>query len=250
VATVIAQAVAAGLSMAVLFKGKSHLHVHMHHWIPDWALSWRILRIGLPSSGQMLTRSLMNAIMMRIVAVCGTAAVAAYGTGMRFHMLVLMPAFALGGAAATMVGQNLGAGQPDRAKKAAWMATWIDMGFMAVCLGFLMLFATSLIGFFNTDPEVVRIGARYLLIVSPGYFFAALGIVLGRALNGAGDSVSPMVFTILSLWGLQVPLAIYLSRIWNPSMDGIWWAISAAMMVHGLLITAWFEVGRWKNKKV
>ena len=103
---------------------------------------------------------------------------------------------------------------------------------------------------FNREPEVVHIGARYLRIVSPFYIFAALGIVLGRALNGAGDSMSPMVITILSLWGLQVPLAILLSRIWQPPTQGIWWAIATAFVVQGLLIAGWFETGRWKHRRV
>jgi Na+-driven multidrug efflux pump len=86
--------------------------------------------------------------------------------------------------------------------------------------------------------------------VSPFYIPAALGIVLGRALNGAGDSIAPMIITILSLWGLQVPLAIWLSHVWQPATQGIWWAISAAMTVNGLLTAAWFETGRWRKKRV
>jgi Na+-driven multidrug efflux pump len=91
---------------------------------------------------------------------------------------------------------------------------------------------------------VVAIGAEYLRIVSPFYVFAALAIVLGRALNGAGDSLAPMVFTVLSLWGLQVPLALHFSATWASRTQGIWWAIVAATVLHGLLTTAWFETGR------
>ena len=78
----------------------------------------------------------------------------------------------------------------------------------------------------------------------------ALGIVLGRALNGAGDSMSPMIITILSLWGLQVPLAVWLSHVWQPATQGIWWAISVAMTVNGLLTAGWFETWRWRHKRV
>jgi putative MATE family efflux protein len=250
VATVISQAVAAGLAVHILLSGKARLHIRPRQWKPNLTLSWRILRIGLPGSGQMFSRSLMSAVMMWIVATCGTAAVAAYGVGMRFHMIILMPLFALGGAAATMVGQNLGAGKPDRAHHAAWVATVIGMLFMVVAAVIMMLFAPTLIRVFNREPDVVQIGARYLQIVSPFYVFAALGIVLGRALNGAGDSMSPMVITILSLWGLQVPLAVYLSRIWQPATQGIWWAIAIAFVIQGLLIVGWFETGRWKLRKV
>ncbi len=250
VATVLSQAVAAGLAVHIMLSGKARLHIRPHHWKPDPQLLWRILRIGLPGSGQMFSRSLMSAVMMWIVAGCGTAAVAAYGVGLRFHMIILMPAFALGGAAATMVGQNLGAGKPERARHAAWVSTWIGMGFMVITGAIMVLFAPGLIRVFNREPDVVRIGAQYLQVVSPFYIFAALGIVLGRALNGAGDSMSPMIITILSLWGLQVPLAVFLSRIWQPPTHGIWWAIATAFVVQGLLVAGWFETGRWKHRKV
>jgi Na+-driven multidrug efflux pump len=87
-------------------------------------------------------------------------------------------------------------------------------------------------------------------VVSPFYVFTALGIVLGRALNGAGDSLNPMLFTVLTLWGLQLPLAVWLSRLWQPPTEGIWWAIAAAMTINGLLTAAWFQTGRWMHKRV
>ncbi|MGD9872818.1 MAG: MATE family efflux transporter [Kiritimatiellia bacterium] len=249
-ATVLSQASAASLSLYILFTGRAHLRIHLRQWKPDMDLAWRILRIGLPGSGQMLSRSLMSAVLMWIVASCGTAAVAAYGVGMRFHMIALMPAFALGGAAATMMGQNLGAGKPARARRAAWVAVGLDILFMTAIAAVLMLFAPRLIGFFNREPEVVRIGAGYLQIVSPCYIFAALGIVLNRALNGAGDSMGPMIITVSTLWGLQVPLAIVLSRYLEPATDGIWWAIVISIAVQGILSSWWFERGKWMRKKV
>ncbi len=250
VATVLAQGLAGAVGITILLTGRTRLRLHWRQLRPDWSMAWRILRIGLPGSGQMLSRSLMSAVLMRIVAGLGTAAVAAYGTGLRFHMIILMPAFALGGAAATMVGQNLGAGQPERARRGAWLATGMDMAFMALAAVLMMGFAKELTGLFNKDPEVVRLGARYLVIVSPFYVAAALGIVLGRALNGAGDSLAPMICTVVSLWGLQVPLALYLPRIWSPPIEGVWWAVGAAMTLHGLLIAGWFATGRWRHKNI
>ena len=250
IATVLAQAVAALGSLFVLFTGRSHLHVRLCHGSFHPGLAWRILRIGLPGSGQMLSRSLMSAVMMRIVATCGTAAVAAYGIGMRFHMILLMPAFALGGAAATMVGQNLGAGKPGRARHAAWVATGLDAAVMVVAAVLIFPAAPGLIGLFNDHADVVAVGARYLRVVSPFYLVAALGIVLGRGLNGAGDSVGPMVITIVTLWGLQVPLAVFFSRLWEPATEGIWWAMVVAFVVQGVLTALWFETGRWMKKRV
>ena len=250
IASVLSQSVAAVIVVRAMFHERAQLRVTWHDWRPNLKLSWRILKIGLPGSGQLLTRSVMGVVLMIVVAKCGTAAVAAYGTGLRFHMIVLMPAFALGGAAATLVGQNLGAGKPERARAAAWLATGLDLLFMLVAIFIMMTFAGPLMRMFNGDPEVVQIGVSYLRIVSPFYVFAALGIVLGRGLNGAGDTLAPMVATILALWGLQVPLAIWFSKIFAVPTDGIWWAIGAAGIAHGLLITAWFELGRWKKQKV
>jgi Na+-driven multidrug efflux pump len=198
----------------------------------------------------MLARSLMGAVMMTLVASCGTVAVAAYGVGMRFHMIILMPAFALGGAAATLVGQSLGAGKPARATHAAWLATGMDAAFMAFAAVVIVICAPGLIRAFNSDPEVVRVGVRYLRIVSPFYVFTAAGVVLGRALNGAGDSLSPMIITILTLWGFQVPLAILFSRYWHPATQGIWWAIVVSTVLNGILVAGWFQTGRWKKKRV
>jgi putative MATE family efflux protein len=253
-ATVLAQAAAACLAVYVMASGRSRLTVNLRQYKPDFPLIGRILRIGIPGSGQMIARSLMGVMMMRLVAACGTAAVAAYGIGLRLHMVLLMPAFALGGAAATMVGQNLGAGKPDRARNAAWMATGVDAMFMAAGAAALILFAPALISAFNKDTlhaaEVVAIGSQYLRIVSPFYLFAALGIILGRALNGAGDSLAPMIVTILALWGIQVPLAVYLSRIVVPSTQGIWWAMCIASALQGMMVLFWFELGRWKRIRI
>jgi len=203
-------------------------------------MALNILRIGVPTSGQLLARTLMQVVLIRVVAFFGTAAIAAYSIGMRIHQISLMPAFALGNAAATMMGQNLGAGKPDRARRSAWVAAIIDVGIMVVLTIIFFIFAPALIRLFDKNPEVVGMGSHYLMIVSPFYIFTAFAIVLGRALGGAGRTMATMVFTIISLWGIQVPLAIVLSRYCGMETQGIWWAISIANAIHGLLITWWF----------
>ncbi|MCA1810043.1 MAG: MATE family efflux transporter [Lentisphaerae bacterium] len=250
VATVTAQSLAAAMALHVLCREGAELHIRRESWRPDWPLIRRIVRIGIPGSGQMLSRSLMGAVIMRIVAASGTAAVAAYGAGMRFHMIILMPAFALGGAAATLVGQNLGAGKPDRARRCAWLAAAIDVVFMVLSAVVMMFFAPDIMRFFNSEPDVVRIGAEYLRVVSPFYVFAAVGIVISRATQGAGDTLVPMFITILSLWGLQVPLALWLTRVWQPPTLGIWTAMAIAFIVQGLLAALWFETGRWRRIRI
>ena len=249
-ATVVSQIAACAISLHMLKSGKSRLKIQGHHWNLDRVLAWRILRIGVPGSGQMLSRGLMAAVFMRIVADYGTIALAAYGIGMRFHMILLMPAFAFGNAAATLVGQNMGAGLPDRARAAAWLATAIDAGFMVLCSIAVSIWAVPLVTFFNPDPQVVSVTVKFLRIVTPFAVFATLAIVLGRAMNGAGETLMPMLLTIVCLWGLQVPLGLWLPHHWHPATSGIWWANAFAMTLHGILITLWFVKGRWRHQRI
>jgi putative MATE family efflux protein len=249
-ATVVAQAVSAAVLLAAMGRGVGGLRLHRGTWRPDPGLQWRILRVGVPSSGQMLLRSLMGMVLMRIVASCGTAAVAAYGIVLRFHMILLFPAFTMGNAAATLVGQHLGAGNPRRAAGAAWTATGIEVALMCFLSLFAWCFAPGLIAAFAPDPHVVGTGAACLRIQSPFFVASAFAIVLGRCMQGAGDTVPPMVFTLLALWGLQVPLATWLAHVWKPPTDGIWWASALAQLAHGLMVTLWFATGRWKHKRV
>ena len=249
-ATVIAQAVALVAALHALRQPRHHLEIRRQSFRPDLSLCWRILRVGLPGSGQLLLRSAMSAALMRIVASCGPAAVAGYGLGLRWHMFILMPAFALGNAAATLVGQNLGARQPERARRSAWLAVGIDVTIMALFAVLALVAATPLVRLFTSDPEVVRIGAQYLRVVSPLYPAVAFGIILGRALNGAGDSVAPMVITAVSLWAFQMPAALLLVHLMTPATLGIWMAIAAGNVIHAILITMRFRGGAWMQRQV
>ncbi len=249
-ATVLAQLIAAVASIYLLQSGRLHISVPLSRWRPRPALALHLMRVGLPGSGQMLARSLMALVLMRIVASCGTAALAAYGIGLRFHMIILMPAFALGGAAGTLVGQNLGARQPERAALAAWLAAAIDVVIMSVAALLLILFAPELVRFFDASADVVETGTAFLRTTSGFFVFVALAIVLGRGLQGAGDTMAPMIITVVALWGVQVPLALFLSSRLTPPTQGIWWAMAVAVVLHGVLVTCYFALGRWKKRRV
>lgn len=250
IATVLSQTVACAMALAALGRGATGILVPMRGWTWRREHALGIVRIGLPSSGQMLARSLMMMVLMGVVAGCGTDAVAGYGIGMRYHMIVLMSAFVLGNAAGTMVGQNLGAGRPERARRVAWTAAGIESCIMVGTAAVLAAAAGPLIGVFDASPGVVAIGSSYLRVVSFFYVFVGLAIVLGRCLEGAGETVAPMVFTVVTLWGLQVPLALWLPGFLEPAYTGVWWAIAAAFTMHGILVTGWFLTGRWQHRKV
>lgn len=239
-AAVISDVIAASLVVGFLTRGVGRVRVRPAQWRIRPAMAMSILRIGMPASGQLFARTLMQVVLIKVVAFYGTAAIAAYSIGMRIHQISLMPAFALGNASATMMGQNLGAGKPERARNAAWVATVIDVGIMLALSVIFVAFAPLFIAIFDKNPEVVRIGSHYLMTVSPFYIFTAFAIVLGRALSGAGRTMATMVITIVALWGIQVPLAIILSRVFGMNTQGVWWAISIANTIHGLLIMWWF----------
>jgi len=247
VATVISQAISALLVLWMLSNGRYVVHISIHELKIRWQIIKSILKIGLPSSLQMFFRSLMGIVLMGIVAAFGTSAVAAYGVGMRLQMAVLMPAFALGGSAATLVGQNLGAGLTLRAKKCAWAATIFDLIIMGLIAIIFFLLASKIIGLFNKNPGVIFMGTQYLRITTPFYIFIAFGLVLNRALAGAGDTFIPMIITLVSLWGFQIPMALFLSKT-ALGLTGVWWAIALAFALNGLLILCWFELGRWKRR--
>jgi Na+-driven multidrug efflux pump len=209
-----------------------------------------MLKIGIPGSMQMLLRGFMNLVLMAVVAGFGVYAIAAFGVGMRLHMIAMMPGFAFGSAAATLVGQNLGAKNPGRAAKSAFTATFYYLIFMTTLAVLFYIFAPSLISVFNKDPNVIAIGTDYIRITCFGYIFIAVGLVLGRALMGAGDTISPLIITFFSLWILQVPLAIFLSRVPSFGLTGVWYAILIATVALGVVTSSWFSLGRWKAKKV
>ncbi len=249
-ATVIARGIGAAIALEVLLRGRSRVHVRMKYLKADPDAIWRIMRIGLPASAQMTLRGLVGIVLIAVVAGFGTEAVAAYGVGIRLFMIAMMPGFALGMAAGTLVGHNLGAKLPGRAARSAWTAVGYYSIFMFAIAFLFIIFAQYLILIFNNDPNVVKMGTSFLRITSWGYFFIAFSLILNRALSGAGDTVSPMIFTFIALWMVQIPLAIYLSRMPQLGINGVWIAILAAYVVQAFITTAWFQVGRWKHKKV
>ena len=246
-ATVLSRGIGSLWALEVLLKGRSRIHVPLKHFKIDWTIIWRILKIGIPGSAQMSMRGLIGIVLFAIVAKFGTFAIASYGVCVRLQLLALVPGFALGMAAGTLVGQNLGAKQSKRAAYSAWMAVLYYGIFMIALAALYYIFAPYFLYVFNGNPEVVKIGTNYLRITVLGYVFVALGVVLNRSLSGAGDTIAPMIITFIALWLIQVPLAIYMSRF---GLNGVWYAVLIAFFVQGTLATGWFLLGKWKHKIV
>ncbi|MBU2541606.1 MAG: MATE family efflux transporter [Candidatus Omnitrophica bacterium] len=249
VATIIGQGISAFLALRLLNSRKSRVSVDFKNYRFDFGVIRQVVKIGLPAGLQMLFRSVSGMVLIGIVASFGTVAVAAFGIVMRINFNILMPAFALGVAAATMMGQNMGAGKILRARKSAWVATGFDFIIMAIVGILLFYFSKEVISVFTKNIEVVLLGSEFIKTCAPFYVFIALGLVLNRALGGAGDTLVPMLIALFSLWLYLIPAAFYLSKYTSLGLYGVWLALATSYALNGILILIWFEIGRWKKIK-
>jgi len=236
--------------LGILLSGRARIRIDVRRLGVDLKLMWHIFRISLPSTIQMMLRSFSRATLLSVVAVYGTYAVAAYGVSARVFMTAFVPGFGLGNAAATLVGQNLGAGKPNRAARSVWIIAGYNVAFMTICAAIIVPFAEPIMAAFNDTPEVVALGAQALRIFAVGYIFSALGAVMARGLNGAGDTAPAMFINLVTLWVLQIPLAWFLSQVAGWGTTGLWAGISAANVANGLIFAFWFKRGRWKERQV
>jgi putative MATE family efflux protein len=248
-ATVISRAIGSVIALDILLRGRSRIHVRAEYFSIDWEMIRSILMIGFPASVQMTLRGLVGIVLIAVVAGFGTFAVAAYGVGLELFMIAMMPGFALGMAAGTLVGQNLGAKLPERAIRSAWTTVGYYEIFMFSMGVVFLIFAPYLIMLFNTESSVVAIGTSFLRITALGTVFIAPSLILGRSMSGAGDTISPLVITFITLWVVQIPLAIYLSRT-ALGLNGIWLAFLIAYIAQATMAISWFQVGKWKMKRV
>lgn len=249
-ATIIARSIGVVIGLYVLFKGNSAIQVSWAKTKLNLSIMWTMIKIGFPSSLDANLRSISMLLLMGIVSGFGTFAVAAFGISMRIDFVIMVPGFGLASATATLVGQNLGAKQPKRAEQTAWASTGLYTLISAGAGLLLFLFAEGSISIFNSTPDVVVIGAELIRIKTVGYIFYAFTSILARALGGAGDTLSPMIVTALSIFGLMIPLAWLLPRVGELGMTGIWIAIIASMAVQALITVLWFNTGKWKKKEV
>jgi putative MATE family efflux protein len=242
----------AGLALQVwaLLRGRVRIGINLHDLRPDFPLMGRIVRIALPSTVQMTLRSSSRLVIVWLVGLYGTFATAGYGVANRMLLIALIPGFGLGNAAGTLVGQNLGARQPDRAEQSAWWVSVYTAGYMAAVAAGLFAFAHPLIEFFDPTPQVVAFGTECLRVVAWSLVASAVGIVLARGFDGAGNTVPAMAINLITLWGMEIPVAYGLSRWLGLGVAGVWWGRAVANLANGSLFAFWFRRGGWKQKDV
>jgi len=247
-ATVCAQTTSLLFLIGMLALRDKVLRLRLREARPDPTLMWRIARVGIFGSMQMWVRNVSSLFVISIVTPFGPSVLAAFGICVRLLMVFLLPGFGVGNAAATLVGQNLGAGKPERGARSGWTGSGVYAAFSLVFGGVFFLLAPDIVAVFNDSPAVVMHGSLFLRILSVSFPFTALGVVLGRAMAGAGDTLAPMRITALALLLVQVPAAFGLSRFFGPL--GIWLSFSMANVVNGILMAVWFHQGRWAKKRV
>jgi putative MATE family efflux protein len=250
VATTIGRGIGVLYQLRCLFVARRRLHVTRAHLTFDRGTAATILRLSGSGAFQMFIGTASWIVLMKLVARFGSDVVAGYGIAFRVVMFALLPSWGLGNAAATLVGQNLGAKQPERGEQAVWRAAFYNFIFLG-CVGLVfVIFASDIVRLFSPVPEVVEAGGRCLRIVAAGFLFYAYGMVVTQAFNGAGDTKTPMRINLVCFWAWEIPLAYVLSRPLGLGPTGIFIAIASAFSLVAVLGVALFRKGRWKSVQV
>jgi len=231
----------------LLFAGKRRIHISFSQLIPDWKVMWSLVKLSFGGIGQSLIATSSWIFMVRIISGFGSSIVAAYTIAIRIIIFSLMPPWGLSNAAATLVGQNLGAAKPERAQQAIYMAAVLNVAFMGL-ISLLFIFSPQyFVQIFMHGKPVSQDAVICLRMVSYGFVFYGLGMVMMQSLNGAGDTVTPMIINFFCFWMLEIPLAWILSSKTALHEQGVYIAIVIAesiMAMTGLLIV---RRGKWKT---
>ena len=248
VATTIGRGTGVLYQLWYLLDGRGRLAFQLAHLRFSAALIRRMLIISAGGIGQFLIATSSWIVLMRIVAIYGSGPIAAYTIALRLVEFVFLPAWGLGNAAATLVGQNLGANKPDRAEHSTWRASQYNVIFMT-SVGFLMLGAAPWItGLFSSDPEVLRYGTNCLRILGIGFPMYAVGMIVIQALNGAGDTARPSLLNFICFWLLQIPLSWWLATRLSLGPNGVFVAIVVSESLLTVLAVLVFRRGTWKHQ--
>ena len=234
----------------VFFTGKTRLQLTLKDFYPDLNIIWRILKIGIPASVMMVGKSFGDLVFTWFMIPFGTTPLAAHNLISRVESFVNTPGRTIGKGAGVLVGQNLGAGQLKQAARSGWIATGLVSGFMVVCSVVLFLWSENIIALFNVDPNLIQVGAIFLKIAIASYLGMGIIYVLQSCISGSGDTMPPMLITIVMLWVVQIPLAFLLSRYTALGVYGVRWAIVIGTVIGAIALIIYFWSGRWKKKKV
>jgi putative MATE family efflux protein len=249
ITSVISQSVGTGLGFWILMSGRSRLKLTFSGFRFDFKIIWRLITIGIPSSIMGMQMQFGQLVLTRAVVPFGTIGVAAHSLCQRIDMSLSMPLLGLGVGAGVLVGQNLGARQPQRAEKSAWIATGISEAVLVIIAIIILIKPDLIIRIFSSDAELMSVADSYIRIAAMGYAVSSFTLVLQSCISSAGDTMPPMLISLVSVWVVQVPLAIVLSRT-DMGVFGVRWAIAAGSLLSAIAYIVYFRMGRWKLKRL
>jgi putative MATE family efflux protein len=250
VATTIGRACGVLYQFYHLFSGKDLIKLSINQFKADMAVIKNLLNTSSGAMFQFLIGSCSWIFLARLVAESGSDAASGYFTAIRICIFTILPAWGIANAAATLTGQNLGAGHPERAEKSVWRSAFLALCFFALVSIVFFLFGETFMRFFTSNEAAVKEGTRCLYILSIGYVFFAYGMVLTQAFNGAGDTKTPTYINLCIYWLFQIPLAYLLARYLQWGTTGVYWAINIAETTLAIVCIIIFRRGRWKLVKV
>ncbi|RZN79450.1 MAG: MATE family efflux transporter [Winogradskyella sp.] len=250
IATTIGRGAAVIFQLFVLFYGWSRIKVGFKDLVIRVAVMVNLIKVSLGGIGQFLIGTSSWVFLMRIMSEFGSEVLAGYTIAIRVMMFTLMPAWGMSNAAATLVGQNLGAKKPDRAEQSVWKTGKYSAVFMGIVSVIYLLFAPQIVGLFSQETEVVKNGALCLRIIAAGYIFYGYGMVVINAFNGAGDTKTPTWINFICFWLFQLPFAYLMALTFDFGPLGVFLAITLAEVLIVVLGIVWFKKGYWKSVKV
>lgn len=250
-ATAIGRGIGVMYQLYHLFKGNGQLRILRDHWTPDMTIIRSVLKIAMPAIFQFVIASCSWIFLARLVAQTGgDHGSAGYQTALRLMMFFMLPAWGLSNAAATLVGQNLGARQLDRAEESVMKTMKYNVIFMIIVTLVFLLIGNWLVAFFTNDEAVRAMGTRAIRIMSAGYLFYGIGMVLINAFNGAGDTWTPTYVNLFGFWAFQIPMAYLLAKYYELGPTGVFIAVPVAETVITIASFILFKRGKWKEIKV
>ncbi len=250
-ATLITQATATAIGLTLMLRGKNGFHLKVSDFRPDWFFIHKAFHLGWPASIEQSTRALGMTIMTMLVSTFGTVTVAAYGTGIRVLMFVLIPAMGLSMATSTLVGQNIGAGKIGRAARTNAIGSVLAFGILTVIGIFLFPMALRLSSLFIPESgAAIEQSATFVRIMALTFGFIGVQQVIIGTLRGAGDTRASMIIALVTQWLIQFPLAYILAYHTALGQEGLWWSFAISNVIGALIAVIWFMRGTWKQKKL
>ncbi|HLW76294.1 MAG TPA: MATE family efflux transporter [Bryobacteraceae bacterium] len=250
IGTTIGRSTGVLIQLWFLFGGRSRVRLAARHFHVNLRSMTNLIRLSIGGIFQYLVGMASWIGMVRIVSIFGSDAVAGYTVAMRIFIFAILPSWGMSNAAATLVGQNLGAHRPDRAEQSVWRAGWYNMAFLGVVALLFVTFARPLVSIFTSDPAVIPFAIGALRMVSYGYVFYAWGMVIAQSFNGAGDTYTPTSISICTNWILQVPLAWFLAFKAKLGPNGVFAAIAISASIYAVVALLLFRRGKWKQRKI